>query len=374
MSWILAGLYCGLLWLIFDKLRLLRMSLPLALLFGSVGPSLIIIFLLLAQYLHPYTATATAFEQVIPIVPQLSRPGRVMNVEVAANERVSAGDLLFEVDPIPYRNAVDRLTAAVREAEQGKDVADASVAVAEAGLKQADARLTFATDERDRVTALFERGSSSEQERDASINQFEQADAATTQARATLAQARLSVRLAVAQIDQANTQLADAEYDLQQTKVYAPDDGYVTNLQLRPGMLVGGSGGSSVMSFIVDGSEHTQGVIVATFHQKNYLRIREGQYAEVALHGYPGQILTGRVERTIDVSGAGQLTASGILPDSIDPTTAVKFAVRIRLDDTELRIPGGSQAMVAVYTEDAQIAGIPVMFVIRAQSWLRYVM
>jgi hypothetical protein len=51
------------------------------------------------------------------------------------------------------------------------------------------------------------------------------------------------------------------------------------------------------------------------------------------------------------------------------------FAVRIKLDNSaKLRIPAGTQAQVAIYTERVQIAGIPIMFLIRAQSWLRYVM
>lgn len=103
--------------------------------------------------------------------------------------------------------------------------------------------------------------------------------------------------------------------------------------------------------------------------------LKPGQYAEVALHGYPGQIFTGRVVNAIDVSGAGQLTASGILPSDLGGSQPTPFAARIKLDDSdELRLPGGSQAQVAVYTEDVQIAGIPVMFLIRAQSWMRYVL
>ena len=72
---------------------------------------------------------------------------------------------------------------------------------------------------------------------------------------------------------------------------------------------------SAVMSFILDSNEDTRGIVVAAFKQKNYLRIKEGQYAEVALFGYPGEIFTGRVLNTIDISGVGQLSASGILPD-----------------------------------------------------------
>ena len=51
------------------------------------------------------------------------------------------------------------------------------------------------------------------------------------------------------------------------------------------------------------------------------------------------------------------------------------FAVRIKLDDADtVRLPGGTQTLAAVDTEDVQIAGIPIMFRIRAQSWMRYLM
>ncbi len=93
------------------------------------------------------------------------------------------------------------------------------------------------------------------------------------------------------------------------------------------------------------------------------------------MYGYPGEIYTGRVLSTIDISGEGQLSASGILPSDLGSATPAKFAVKIKLDqEDELRLPGGSQAQVAVYTEDVQIAGIPVMFLIRAQSWVRYLL
>ena len=49
-----------------------------------------------------------------------------------------------------------------------------------------------------------------------------------------------------------------------------------------------------------------------------------------------------------------------------------RFALRRQLDERDLRLPGGSRGQVAIYTEDLQIAGIPVMFLIRAKSWLNY--
>ena len=130
-----------------------------------------------------------------------------------------------------------------------------------------------------------------------------------------------------------------------------------------------------VLSFVREITGDDRGVIVATFKQKNFLLIKEGQYTEVALNNYPGQIFTGRVQTTIDVSGAGQLTATGVVPTTLGSGQPSTFAVRIKLDDFDsVRLPGGTQATVAVYTDNVQIAGIPVMFLIRAQSWMRYLM
>jgi multidrug resistance efflux pump len=283
----------------------------------------------------------------------------------------------FRVDKVPYQNAVDRLSAALEEAKQGENVAIASVELATATLTRADANLEFTTRDRDRDrnAKLIQSNAASQEEYDLASNRFAESRAAVVQSQASLTQARLSVDLAKAKIEQVKTQLDDAKYDLEQTTVVAPSDGYVTNLQLREGMLVGGASGAAVMSFVLDSSDDTRGVVVAAFNQKNYLRIREGQYAEVALYGYPGEIFTGRVLNTIDVSGAGQLSASGMLPSDLGSAAPAKFAVKIKLDrGDELRLPGGSQAQVAVYTEDIQFAGIPVMFLIRAQSWLRYLL
>lgn len=374
MSWLLGGVYCGLIWLVFAKLKLLRLSLPIAIVLAAAGPLMIVTLLICAQYFHPYTSNARVFQEVVPIAAQLRQPGRVTEVVVEPNQKVAVGDVLFKVDPIPYENTVAQLKAALEEARQGEQAAVASVALAEASLKRAESNLDYATKDRDRTTQLLESKAISKEEFDASSNRYDVADASLNQAIAALTQARLSIDVAKARIQQIESQLASAEYDLSQTTVYAPGDGFVTNLQLRPGMIVSGAN-ASVMSFILDSSESNQGIVVAAFDQKNFLRIKPGNYAEVALFGYPGEIMTGRVVNTIDISGDGQLQASGVLPADLGSGPPTKFAVRIKLDrGDELRMPGGSQAQVAVYTSDVQIAGIPIMFLIRANSWMRYLM
>jgi multidrug resistance efflux pump len=139
-------------------------------------------------------------------------------------------------------------------------------------------------------------------------------------------------------------------------------------------MLVGGTGAQPVMSFVQDRAESERGVVVALFDQKNYLLIKEGYYAEVVFDAYPGQVFGGKVLTTIDASGAGQLTASGELPVDFGSDAPAQFAVRIHLEEgNDLRLPAGVHGIAAVYTDQVQVAGIPVMFVLRAQSWLNYV-
>jgi multidrug resistance efflux pump len=375
MAWLFALVYCGLIWLVFAKLKLMRLTLPIAVLAASVGPLLIVTLLLCAQYCHPYSTSAKVYQEVVPIAPQLNQPGRVIEIAVKANQPIKKGELLFMVDPVPYQNAITLLTATLNEAQQSQRVAEAGIDLADASKARTKANLEFATRARDRSQPLLESNAISQEDFDNVMNRFVEADAALRQADASQSQSRFAVELAKAKIAQVESQLADAEYDLAQTRVTAPEDGYVTNLQLREGSLVGGPSSATVMSFIREKSEETRGVVVAAFEQKNYLLIKPGQYAEVILNNYPGQILKGRVLNTIDVSGAGQLAISGNVPVDQGPTPPTRFAVRIRLDKwQELRLPGGSQGQAVVYTKNVVISALPVMFILRMQSWLQYLL
>ncbi|HBE71505.1 MAG TPA: HlyD family secretion protein [Planctomycetaceae bacterium] len=371
MSWILGGIYCGIIWLVFAKLKLIRLSLPIAIVLASAGPSMIIALLFCAQYLHPFTPNAVVLERVDPISVQLTRPGRVTEVLVEPNVPVQEGDVLFKVDPIPYRNAVQQREVALAQAKQNVELAQSSVVLAEANQKRATADLDYATKDRDRQAELRESNAASQQELELAQTRYEQASAAFSQSEENLKQTVLSVEVAKADVAASETALDNAKYDLEQTSVLAPANGYVTNLQLREGLLVSASSGP-VMTFVRDEPETGNGVVVAMFAEKNYLLIKPEQYAEIAMAGYPGQILKGRVINTIDVSGAGQLDATGQLPTTVVDGTPTSFAVRIQLDDASLRLPGGARGQVAIYTDNMQIAGIPVMFLIRGKSWLNY--
>ena len=101
------------------------------------------------------------------------------------------------------------------------------------------------------------------------------------------------------------------------------------------------------------------------------MQISKGDYAEVVFPMYPGQVFPGKVMTTIDVASGGQLSPTGLVPDA-GKTGAARFAVRIRLDDDALRLPAGAQSSAAVYTGNAQVAGIIRMALMRITSWTNY--
>ncbi len=110
--------YIAIIWLVFDKLRLLHLNLPLALVLAAVGPIFAAFLLLSMNNFHPSSANARVFQRTVQITPQITTPGRVQGIVVQANSPVKKGDVLFTIDPRPFEFEVKRLVAAVAAAEQ----------------------------------------------------------------------------------------------------------------------------------------------------------------------------------------------------------------------------------------------------------------
>lgn len=367
-------IYAAIIWLVFDKLRLLRLSLPLALILAAIGPLFAFYILLSMNNYHPSSADARVFQRIVQVVPHITTPGRVEEVIAQPNTPMKKGEIMFRVDPQPFQYEVSRLEAALAAAEQGVPQLKSTLDQASATAEKANVQLNLARADFGRQTELFEKKVVARAALDRYRRNVETAEQVVAAAKAAEERARLAYQsnigsdnTAVAQVKQ---QLAQAKYNLQESLVRAPCDGYITNLQLVPGAVV--SAAASVMPFVCERDERNRGVVVASFMQGPYLQISPGDYAEVVFPMYPGRVFPGKVLTTIDIASEGQLTATGLFPGIGNPSNA-RFAVRIRLDDAEgLRLPAGTQGSAAVYTGTVQIAGIIRMAVMRAASWTNY--
>jgi multidrug resistance efflux pump len=368
------SVYMLIVWLIFAKLKLIRLSLPIAIVLAAVGPAFAFFVLLSMNNYHPSSTDARVFQRVVQIVPHITTPGRVGEILTQPNTPIKKGDVIFKIDPQSFQFEVDRLEAALAAAQQSVPQLKSSLDQASAGVEKATAQLNLAKVELERQQELFTKQVVAQAALDRAQRNAETAEQAVAEVRAAEDRARLAYQsnigsdnTAVAQVRQ---QLAAAKYNLDESVVRAPCDGYAVNLQLVPGAVV--SAAASVLPFVCDRDEANLGMVVASFMQGPYLRIKPGEYAEVIFPMYPGRVFPGKVVTTIDIASEGQLTATGLFPGIGSPSNA-RFAVRIRLDDAErLRLPAGAQGDAAIYSGHVQIAGVIRMALMRITSWTNY--
>jgi multidrug resistance efflux pump len=347
-------------------------SLSTAALGGIFGIALL---LLAMNYNHPFTSNARIYFAVTPVLPAVR--GRVIEVPVEANVPLKEGDELFRVDPRPYEYAVNQKKAALAEAEQNVLQLKAAVDQATAAVERADAQLQFARADLDRQTQLFATKVVAQVTLETSTRNFEAAKQTLAGAKAEENRARLAyssnidgVNTAVARL---TAELADAQYDLDQTVTRAPGDGFVTQLALRPGMYVVPAPLRSVMVFVNTGKQDKG--LGAAFQQNSLQRVKSGDEAEVAFDAVPGRVFKGKVRIVLDAIAAGQMQATGGMIDFDARTTGGRAMAMIDIDEdlSGYQIPAGAAAQVAVYTEHLHHLSLLRKILLRMRSWENYV-
>jgi multidrug resistance efflux pump len=174
-----------------------------------------------------------------------------------------------------------------------------------------------------------------------------------------------------ARVAEIRAQLKDAEWKLEETAVYAPADGHVINLQLRPGSTVSQLPLNPVMSFVEQDE-----VILAMFWQNELRAVEPGNEAELALTTYPGRIIKARVDSIIWAQGQGQLPLTGTLPQTgATPTPEGRFAVKLVLDgkDKDLFLAAGARGTGAIYTHHLVPVHIIRKVLLRVGSYLNWI-
>ena len=248
----------------------------------------------------------------VSITPNVS--GEVLEVPVEPNVPMKAGDVLFRIDPVQYQAALNGLLAELR--------------LAELRLVQAE---TLA---KTQVGSLYD------------VQTYE------------------------AQVEGLKAQISNAEYNLEQTVVRAPTDGYVTNLALRPGTRVSNIALYKAMAFI-DTSEIVLGAQINQIYSRY---IEPGQSAEVTFKSQPGKVYSATVIYMIAATSQGQRSVSGSAFQAVD-TAPGPFAVRLEFDKPELvpKLNPGSIGEVAIYTGVVTPTHIIRKVMIRMSAIMNYV-
>ncbi|MBK6512080.1 MAG: HlyD family secretion protein [Haliea sp.] len=365
-------IYAAIVWLVFFKFKWLKFSIPWAVVSCWVGLHLILVFLVGMRFMTPSSSTATIVQYTIQLVPRLPEPTLVTDVLVGQNQPVKKGDPLIQFDRRPYEYKVQQMQALVAEAKQNVKVLKADVDVAQQKIAMAQAQLDFDLFGEQLASGLAGKGAGS-------VEESQRANAQAKVGQATLQEARAELVAAQArydsQIDGVNTsvvnaeaKLQEAQYYLENTTIYAPEDGRIMNLQVRPGMVSGIVRFGAIASFICDDDRY----LLATYNQENLKFVKPGQEVEVALGLYPGQIFNATVADIWQGSGAGQFLPSGTLSIYNPPPPEApegQFAVKIVFDaPDQSQFPIGGQGIAAIYTEHTSFAYLR-RIAVRIKAW-----
>lgn len=331
---------------------------------------------LIADRLTPYTSDASVRAFVVRTVPEVS--GRVTEVAVHDNQIVETGDLLYRIDPTPFRIAVERAEAKLVAAGQAVGASTAAVDAAQAQLVEAIAERTNVREQAGRVSELVRLGVYPRAKGDEARSKLDASEAQVKQAQASLEQARQALGPQGAdnpQIREALAALEQARLDLAHTTLRAPDDGVVSNLQLNIGQFA--TAGKPALTFL-----DARLVWLVAFLRENSLEyIRPGARAEVVLDVLPGRVLSARVESIGWGVGDDDVDSATGLPRARQGTggwlaAAQRFPVQLAFETADGPPPGvryNARASVIVYTGEHPVANALAWFWIRLIAVLTFV-
>ncbi|OED91643.1 HlyD family secretion protein [Vibrio crassostreae] len=346
-----------------------KWTVPTAVLGGVVIVGTLI---LLMNYNHPFTQLGNQVYSTTPIVSGVR--GKVIEVPVEANSPLKKGDILFKIDPIPFEAEVAKLEAKVKEASQGALGLESQVAEAEAAKIKAIAERDKAQREFSRYKRGFESGAFTEQQLDTRRQAYKASEAAVKVAEASQQQAQIALN---SEIGGENTAVAGlladlrkAQFNLDQTVVRAPTDGYVTQLALRPGVMAVPLPLAPVMTFV-----HTEEkYYIAAFRQNSLQRLHPGFEAEFLFRALPGKIFKGRIDEIIPAIGESQIQARGTLIGTNALRTNGRVFAKMTITDdlSDYHLPMGTAVEVAVYSDNFTHVSIMRKVLIRMKSWQNY--
>ena len=403
-------------WLVFFKLKLLKLSPGWGVVSSLVFIHVLLIFLIGMRFVTPYSTDARVIQHTFQLIPRLPEPTLVTAVLVAPDIPVNQGEPLFQLDRRPYEYQVGRLQAQIEAAEARVVVCESKVKMQQADIVAAkqdvlmlgadteatsakvaklNSEMEYARFQYERYRSLADQNAGSEQDSQKWSADLKSAEAGLTESEAEAERSRFKyesqidgvntlVITATAQLKEAEAELKEAaanvaaekaqlrlaQYYLENTTIVAPANGHIINLQVVPGMVAGTVRFGAIATFIVD----TDRYVLGNFFQEHLKYVKVGQPVEVALNRFPGQIFKGEVDSIWWANGEGQLLPSGDLPIFNPGPNAAQtgFAVKIVMKNKNQEMfPIGAQGAAAIYTGGGGFAALR-RIVIRTYSWLNW--
>jgi multidrug resistance efflux pump len=269
---------------------------------------MLLVFMIPMNFGAP-SGPVVVMKNMVQISPSVAGP--VIDVPVSSNTALQKGDVLFRIDSAPFQAAVDSLGA--------------RLTLAELRLQQASELAA------DQAGSVYE------------VQQYD------------------------AEVRGLQADLKAARWNLNQTTVKAPADGWVPDVALLPGVRL--AAGQAAIAFI----DESETFLVVQMQQINTRHIEPGDAAEVIFKVFPGQIFSATVVRVFKANSSGQLAPGGTIV-AVDQFDAAPFMVHLSLDDPDVFVPAGSVGTAAIYTD--QFTGLSHVIrkiLLHQQNWKNYI-
>ncbi|WP_153913056.1 HlyD family secretion protein [Shewanella sp. TC10] len=340
--------------------------------------------------------------QLRPASTQIT--GNVKGIYVEPNERVVAGQLIYELDDEPYQIALNKASVGKQTATVALSLAKEDILIAEKELQSANSdeaisknqlhaakkdlvwketTLARYVEQNSKVPDTITESQLDEQQTavdlaqakvDAYVTQIAKSKTEVQKAKLDIQKAHLTVDSRQSDLESEIENVAQAQWNLDNTKVYAPANGYVTNFIMREGQYVG-------VAPRIQMYTDEKYVLMRVNHQA-IRNVEVGQMAEFASAVYPSKIFNAEVEGIIEATGEaqGSLLARD---DNVRQTTGQNINnkhhfVRLKLQESaDYDIPVGSVGLAWVSgTKPAEFMGFLDVIrgiIIRMKSQIYYI-
>ena len=323
--------------------RILLLSVPLILL--AIGG-----YMWLTSGRYVSTDNAYVQQDMVSVAPEVN--GIITEVLVHENQVVHRGDVLFRIDPRPYRIALANVEAQISGAQVQVNQLEARSSGTAADISGAEANLAYQQREFSRLDELMRQGWITRTRYDEQLHNLQEARERLANARAASVTAQSALREGGSgnqpAVEAASVARDQALLNLSRTEVRAPADGVISQTHR---LQVGATAvtGVPVLTLVRSGTVYVE----ANYKETDLANMYVGQPAEIRIDAYPGLHITGHVASI----GAGTGSQFSVLPAQNASGNWVKVRqrvpVRISIDGNPGRpMLAGLSADVTVDTRD----------------------
>lgn len=307
------------------------------------------------QLIYPYTSDAYVQANVLQITPRIS--GQIIRVNVHDNQAIKKGTLLLQIDPKSYQLAVQLAAAKVMATQESIKAMQQQLKA----LLETNKGLQASLDYYNKLVKMYR---ALETQSATSRNSLENyiAKRASIQAEVEATKHKIS-RLHVligskehpnADLLVDNAELAQAKLNLAHTKIYAPADGWITQLNIRVGSYA--NAGQGLFALV----ESKQWWITANFLEIFMRNIHVKQPVSIKIAMFPGRKYQGVVEGIGAGISRGDHRGPDLLPQVNETMNWIQLIRRFPVRITLLKQPGtlqlrnGSSAVVSIDTRSSE--------------------